>query len=249
MNTVLFHGTADARPRLGAVVEADVVLQPYHPIVQAGTYADWFPLARRFVYVNPTAADRAAATRRDRRHGLRRPARPMAAAAVAAPRERSTGPSPTRWSIGRAARLDGIFVDDLDRLLVRRRGGTSPSATSAGSPPRPVPSIYVNRAFAILDALPGSRPSSSRTSTASWFRRAAPWLDEVVLPALTRARRRGVAHPSARLRAPPALRAGRTCARVPRSTLGQLDRPAAPPVPGPVVLVANDDQAPRRTSH
>jgi hypothetical protein len=192
VRTVIFHGTRMPDRAWANALAADVVLQPYHAIVQAAEYADWFPRARRFVYVNPTAVDR---MRRSDvtddmlfydpadRWGL--------------PRLRL--PAALDWAVADAVDIalangvDGLFVDDLDRLLM-----TSLERNVATSYVRRIVeaagvTVYVNRAFGILDALPSLEAVLVEdVDRGLGAPGAAAWLEDFVVPVLLRARHRGV---------------------------------------------------------
>jgi hypothetical protein len=192
VNFIVFHGTALPDRDWANRVRADVVLQPYHPIVQAQDFGGWFPLARRFVYVNPTVVDP------QRRNDVTAEMLwndPDDAWGL--PRLRL--PEFLDWAvddsvqIGRGVGVDGLFVDDLDRLTVvsshrhlaidyARRVAEEASCT-----------LYVNRAFEILDEL-GSLEAVLLEDVDRDLEQpgVGPWLDELVVPALWRARSRGV---------------------------------------------------------
>lgn len=56
---ILYYGTeCPTRHRTSQLGDTTmVVLQPYHPLCLSGTFEDYFPNCRRFVYWNPTSAD------------------------------------------------------------------------------------------------------------------------------------------------------------------------------------------------
>jgi hypothetical protein len=192
VSSVIFHGTALPDREWAAGLHADVVLQPYHPIVQAQEYASWFPHARRFVYVNPTVVD---------------PLRRSDATAEMVFHDPHDGwdlprlrlPLWLDWAVADAVAIaggsgvHGLFVDDLDRLLDTPAGRETAvryvravtAASGAG--------IYVNRAFAVLDALPAVEAVLLEDLDVDLASPGtAAWLYDVVLPALQRARDRGV---------------------------------------------------------
>jgi hypothetical protein len=135
-----------------AIGTGDVVLEPFHPLVRDGGFADVFPRCRRYVYVNPTAvdpwhfermADPPPITGTDERWALPRLdldrpealdfAVEQAVAAFAADGGRSTG----------------LFVDDLDRLLPDRAELAIEYLARVGERTPREPRWFVNRGFAL----------------------------------------------------------------------------------------------------
>ena len=166
----------------------DLVLQPYHSILQTGTYADWFPQARRFVYVNPTATD-----------PLRRPDVPAGFACSTTPR--TVGAPRLRLPMA----LDWTVADSASRSPLARRGrhlrrrprppAGNPGWARAGRRLRPPrqrepteTAIFVNRAsrsstpLGPVEAVLVEDAAGELASPA-----AAIWLQHVVVPALSRA--------------------------------------------------------------
>ena len=173
-------------------LRADVVLQPYHPIVQSGTYANWFPHARRFVYVNPTAVDRVRCSDVTDAMVFHDPDDPWGLPRLRFPDHLAFAVNDA-LAIARRPGVHGVFVDDLDRMLTtpfERAVAVAYVRTIAASTGA---ALYINRAFTILDDLDGveavlvediDRNAESPDAIA--------WLNDVVLPVLTRARQRGV---------------------------------------------------------
>lgn len=183
-----------------AQVHADVVLQPYHPLAREGGFADHFPQARRYVYVNPTSVDPwllehggadAPVVGWDQRWGL--------------PRIDPSTPHGMDWAVRTAleaidldgGRSRGLFVDDLDRLLPDD-GATALAFLRKvqDAADRPV-RWFVNRAFPLWDRIAGldavlledMAPTITRHAPVSEVR----WLRTAVFPAVDAARERGVA--------------------------------------------------------
>ncbi|MFD1720159.1 hypothetical protein [Amnibacterium endophyticum] len=179
---------------------ADVVLQPYHALAAEGGYAERFPHARRYVYVNPTSVDPWLLE-----HGA--PGAPVAGwdQRWNLPRIDPATPAGMDWAVRTAlealaldgGRSRGLFVDDLDRLL------PEDPATALrflrlveDGAERPV-RWFVNRAFALWDRIAGldavlledMAPSVTRHAPVGEVR----WIRETVLPAVDAARAREVA--------------------------------------------------------
>ena len=188
-------GWTDERAGRGRL---DVVLEPYHPLVQGGGFADAFPTARRYVYVNPTTVDPWVLGQlsdpppllgRDERWGL--------------PRLDLEHPDGFAWAVrsacaalgGDAGRLHGAFVDDLDRLLPAREEIAMEYFVQVALQLGWEPAWFVNRAFALwpriehLDAvlLEDITPDVAAHEDAD----AVRWIREEVLPEVRAVRQRG----------------------------------------------------------
>ncbi|RIX28797.1 hypothetical protein [Amnibacterium setariae] len=185
-------------PLLTAIGTGDVVLEPYHPLVQDGGFADVFPHCRRYVYVNPTTvdpwhydrmADPPPITGRDARWGL--------------PRLDLDRPEALDWAVAQAvaafaadgARSTGLFVDDLDRMLPNRAELAIEYLARVGERTPHEPRWFLNRGFALwplveaLDAV----LLEDLTPEVVGFRSVdeSRWMDEV-LAAVRGVRSRGV---------------------------------------------------------
>lgn len=178
---------------------ADVVLEPFHPLVADGGFADRFPHARRYVYVNPTSVDP---------WRLERDASDAPVAGWDArwnlPRIDPSTPEGMRWAVRSAVeaadadggRSHGLFVDDLDRLLPDRPD-VALRFLSEVQRVRGGVRWFVNRAFPLWDRIAGLDAVLLEDMAPSVTRHApAPevqWVREQVLPALDAVRARGVA--------------------------------------------------------
>lgn len=183
-----------------ALRQADVTLEPFHPLVAEGGFAEAFPHARRYVYVNPTTVDPwvlehggapAPVVGRDARWNL--------------PRIDPSTPEGMAWAVRTAAdaaamdggRCDGLFVDDLDRLLPDHPQVALEFLRRVEDAAAVEVRWFVNRAFdlwdriARLDAvlLEDMAPTITRHAPVAEVR----WLRDRVLPALDAVRARGVA--------------------------------------------------------
>lgn len=179
---------------------ADVVLEPFHPLVAEGGFAERFPHARRYVYVNPTSVDPwllehgpagAPVSGWDARWDL--------------PRIDPATPEGMDWAVRTAmdaaaadgGRSRGLFVDDLDRLLPDRPDTALEFLRRVEDAVSPDVHWFVNRGFdlwnriARLDAvlLEDMAPTVTRHAPAAEVR----WVRTRVLPALDAVRRRGTA--------------------------------------------------------
>lgn len=180
--------------------EADVVLEPYHPSVKYGGFAELFPSANRWVYVNPTSVDpwqlervkdRPPITGVDERWRL--------------PRLDHDHPDALDWAVERAIeawRLDdgrstGLFVDDFDRLLpdridVARAFLDRVAVASAPS----APAWFVNRGVAVWGEIEGLAAVLLEDVTPEIVPNMSTserrWLAGEVLPAAQQVRARGV---------------------------------------------------------
>lgn len=198
----LYFGDQQPGPgqaHLTALDDLDVVLEPYHPLVRDGGFADVFPRARRFVYVNPTTVD------------------PWHL-------ERMTDPPPLigtdeEWGLPRLdledprgldhavattvaalrcddGRMHGAFVDDLDRLLPDRADIALEYLARTTCALGHEPAWFLNRGFALwsrvenLDAV--LLEDLTPETVAHLQPGAVRWLREEVLPRVRDARARGV---------------------------------------------------------
>ena len=160
------------------------------------------------------------------------------------PRWPSTGPSPTpsRSLSGPASTASSSTTSTA--CSGHQTDARWRSATSVGSPIATGAAVYVNRAFAILDALPSVEAVLVEDAAGELASpAAAAWLDDVVVPALSRARRRGARihrldYGNCTAAPDPTARSSERHRRLAH----HLDRPPSPPLPGPVVLVARRNQ-------
>ena len=167
MRTVIFHGTAMPDRDWAGGLEADVVLQPYHAIVQAQELCRVVPSRPPVRLRQPDGGGPGPANRRDERHGLPRPARPLGPPPVAAAgvarlgghRRRGDRTSAPVWTVSSSTTSTGCSR--------RRRSGTWRSATSIGSPMRLARRCTsTGRSRSSTRCRPW-RPCSSRTSIAN----------------------------------------------------------------------------------
>ncbi|MCW2769577.1 MAG: hypothetical protein JWR27_1010 [Aeromicrobium sp.] len=178
---------------------SDVVLEPYHPLVQGGGFAEAFPDARRFVYVNPTTidpwvldqlADPPPMIGRDERWNL--------------PRLDLDHPEGFAWAVrsacaalkGDRGRIHGAFVDDLDSMLPDREELAIEFFVQVALHLETEPAWFINRGFSLwpriehLEAvlLEDISPDLAARAPTAMVR----WIHEQVLPAVRAVRRRGV---------------------------------------------------------
>jgi len=196
----VYFGTEMPDPRWAAeLIDTDVVLEPYHPLVQRGAFRDAFPNSRRYVYVNPTTVDpwileRAATPPpligHDERWGL--------------PRLDLDHRSGFDWAVASAVEVlrdhgetvDGLFVDDLDRLIPDRLDIAMDYIVQVTTRLDWEPGWFVNRAFDLwpliegLDAvlLEDITPELVAFEPVGRVR----WVREIVIDNVRKARDRGV---------------------------------------------------------
>jgi hypothetical protein len=214
MRTAIFYYGCELparRDAAAALRDAAVVLQPYHPLLATGQFADYFPHCSLYVYWNPTGVPAADLAGADPGIALLAPdpvwnlarldLRSAAARQFAARRGllalRAGGPAAT-----------GLFVDDLD--LWSQAGPDQDAAlavvqavlTAAG---REV-GLFVNRGFACWPRLAGlSAPAGPARLDAVLLEELTPaladrlgagdqqWIREQVVPAARAARSGGAA--------------------------------------------------------
>ena len=178
---------------------ADVVLEPYHPLVKDGGFADIFPDCQRYVYVNPTSVDpwilgqsksKPPLIGRDGRWDL--------------PRLDLSTPEGFNWAVAEAltalaadgGRGHGLFVDDLDRLLPEQTEIAMSYLVHVTVRHGKEPGWFLNRAFSLwplvegLDAvlLEDITPALIGYESVSGVR----WVREVVLQGVRQVRARGI---------------------------------------------------------
>lgn len=182
-----------------SLTDIDVVLEPYHPLVKEGGFADVFPDSNRYVYVNPTSVDPWILDRaeskppligRDGRWDL--------------PRLDLATPKGFSWAVEEAltalaadgGRGHGLFVDDLDRLLPEQTEIAMSYLAHITMRHGSEPGWFLNRAFGLwplvegLDAvlLEDITPALVGYELAS----GARWVRDVVIGGVRRARARGI---------------------------------------------------------
>ncbi|MBW4043115.1 MAG: hypothetical protein HIU86_13510 [Acidobacteria bacterium] len=150
--SIYFGVEHPVQPVVSAIGAGDVVLEPFHPLVRDGGFADVFPHSRRYVYVNPTTvdpwhyermADKPPIIGTDERWGL--------------PRLDLDRPEALDWAVAQAVdafaadggRSTGLFVDDLDRLLPDRAELAIEYLARVGEATAREPRWFVNRGFAL----------------------------------------------------------------------------------------------------
>jgi hypothetical protein len=203
MRTAIFYYGCEppaSRAAAAALRDTAIVLQPYHPLLAAGQFADWFPHCSLWVYWNPTGA-------------------PAADLAGAGPGIGLLDPDPV-WNLARldlrspgarrfaAARgLDalaaggpaaaGLFVDDLDLWAGDGQEAALAVVRSvrarAGRPVR----LFVNRGFCFWPRLRGLDAVLLEELTPALADGLGAgdqlWVTEQVVPAVAAARRGGAA--------------------------------------------------------
>lgn len=183
---------------LSAIHGGDVVLEPFHPLVRDGGFADVFPRCRRYVYVNPTTVDPWLYNRmaspppiigRDERWGL--------------PRLDLAQPEALDFAVEQAVeafaaddgRSTGLFVDDLDRLLPDRVGLAIEYLARVGEATAREPRWFINRGFGVwplVEALDAVLLEDMAPEVVGWGSMdEARFLDDV-LAAVRAVRVRGV---------------------------------------------------------
>lgn len=186
---VIFHGTELPPRRWAAGVTADVVLQPYHPLVAEGRFGDYFPQARRWIYTNPTAIDPERQRHIPKRLILRDPGDRWQLTRMRLPEGLDLVLEDAAELAGRPG-VHGLFLDDLDRLIAR--GDEVLSAYLSGLAERISCPVFVNRGFAALARVPRLAAvlvedlSRDLASPGSYS-----WVQSEVLPALAQARDAG----------------------------------------------------------
>jgi hypothetical protein len=196
----IYFGTAQPDPDWArSLVDADVVLEPYHPIVQEHRFAEVFPSARRFVYVNPTTVDpwlldrspnRPPLLGYDERWNLPR--------LDLGQEEAFDWAVDTAVAIGRdqADQLDGLFVDDLDRLIPEQQDVAIDYLVQVTNRLSWEPRWFVNRGFELWPLIEGLEAVLLEDMTpylvAFQVVSDVRWVRDVVLPGLREARARGV---------------------------------------------------------
>jgi hypothetical protein len=193
-SAILYYGRdlPPAHVTTASAPSAMVVLQPYHPVLQAGLLRDYLPRCPLYIYWNPTGV-------------------PAETLADAGERVRLLGHDPV-WDL---ARLDlrsastrrfavrrglealqaggtdvaGLFVDDLDLWTAPRRRDAAAAVvgslrTQAG---RPL-SLFVNRGFALWPLRPGISAVLLEEITPGLVDRMpgpdVAWVEDHVLPAV-----------------------------------------------------------------
>ena len=203
MRTAIFYYGCELpanRAATARLTGAAIVLQPYHPLLTTGQFADYFPRCSLFVYWNPTGV-------------------PAAVIAGAGPAVRLLAPDPV-WDL---ARLDlrsaatrrfavrqamlalsssgpggaGLFVDDLDRWATCDQEAAFSVVQSVNKAARREIRLFVNRGFPFLSRLSNIDAVLLEELTPGLVDRMTAgdqhWVDRQVLPVLRQVRRRGAA--------------------------------------------------------
>lgn len=195
---IMYYGTE--MPDLDqarAATDADVVLQPYHPIVMDGEYGRAFPHARRFVYVNPTSID----PWRLERAEVKPPLLDIDDE-WSLPRIDLAATAGWRAALDEAAwalesgpeQVHGVFIDDLDRVdAATAHAFIADLRAKVGW----TPALFLNRGFhawpgLTLDAVlvEDVRGGDVQDDDPDGLAR---WVAEAVVPSLTDARATGSA--------------------------------------------------------
>jgi hypothetical protein len=202
-NAIFYYGTG-LPPNVAwaaALRDTAVVLQPYHPLLTGGAFADYFPHCSLYMYWNPTGA----------------PARDLAQAGQ---QVEVLGADPV-WHIPRldlhsaptrefavrrglhalqagGGAVSGLFVDDLDRWSRGQRQDAALATVAAllARAGRAV-ALFVNRAFPLWPRLDPITAVLLEELTPGLVDRMSAqdraWVERCVLPATRRVRQRGAA--------------------------------------------------------
>jgi hypothetical protein len=201
VSTAVFYYGLDApadRARSARIRGARVVLQPYHPLLTADRFADYFPCSSLFVYWNPTGVPAAALRDAAEPIGLLEPDPVWNLARLdlrSAASRRFAVRQGLRALHDSGSCVTGLFVDDLDLWSGPGQQDAALAVVSsvleqAGRPVR----LFVNRAFdlwrwlACVDAvlLEELTPGLVNGMSAEDVR----WVEQCVLPAVREVRRR-----------------------------------------------------------
>lgn len=181
------------------LTEADVVLEPYHPLVKQGGFAEMFPYANRYVYVNPTTIDPWI---------LERMSDPPPLAGIderwELPRLDLTQAKAMRWAIQTAVialecdkgQLNGVFVDDLDRLIPDQWDQALEYLGGIVAEHGAEPEWFINRAFPLWPYIENLRAVLLEDITPHLVNFEPPqqqrWLRDMVLGSVRKVKERGV---------------------------------------------------------
>jgi hypothetical protein len=189
------------RARSARIRGARVVLQPYHPLLTADRFADYFPHSSLFVYWNPTGVPATALPDAGEPLGLLDPDPVWNLARLdlrcAAARRFAAGQG-LRALHGSGSSVTGLFVDDLDLWSGPDQQDAALAVVSsvleqAGRPVR----LFVNRAFALWRQLACIDAVLLEELTPGLVNGMSPddvrWVQQCVLPAVREVRRRGAA--------------------------------------------------------
>jgi hypothetical protein len=182
-----------------ALDDTDVVLEPYHPLVKDGGFATAFPLARRYVYVNPTSVDPWLLERAD-------PVPPLIGYddRWSLPRLDLEHPDGLTWAVNRAlealqadgGNVHGLFVDDLDRLLPDLPELAMDFLVQVSIRHGKEPGWFINRAFELWPLIEGLDVVLLEDITPQLIgyesKMHVEWTREVVFANVRQARARGV---------------------------------------------------------
>lgn len=202
-SAVFYYGRDLPSDQISAagIGQARIVLQPYHPLLTADRFADYFPNCSLFVYWNPTGVH--ADTLKDAREHVKL-LEPDPVWNLARLDLRSA--ASRRFAVRQGLRalndsgtcVTGLFVDDLDLWSDSSQQDTAIEVVSsvlmqAG---RDV-SLFINRAFPLWPLLPGIDAVLLEGVTPGLVdcmsESELTWIEHNVLPAVQEVRQRGAA--------------------------------------------------------
>jgi hypothetical protein len=199
---ILYYGAElpANRAATAALRGAAVVLQPYHPLLLTGRFADYFPGCSLFVYWNPTGLPAAEL------QGAGRDVRLLDADPVwNLARLDLRSPATRRFAVRRGLRVlraagpaaAGLFVDDLDLWAAADQEAAFSVVDSVAMASSRSVRLFVNRGFWFWPRLPDIAAVLLENLTPGLVDRMNPadqlWVRQQVLPAVRQVRRRGAA--------------------------------------------------------
>lgn len=202
-SAVFYYGTdlPSKAIQAGVTGRARIVLQPYHPLLAADRFADYFPSCSLFVYWNPTGVHSDALKGARERVKLLEPDPVWNLA-----RLDLSSPGTRRFAVRQGLRalhesgrcVTGLFVDDLDLWSGSNQQTAAVKVVSSvlAQAGREV-SLFINRAFSLWPLLPGIDAVLLEEVTPglvdSMPESELSWVEDNVLPAVKEIRRRGAA--------------------------------------------------------